>query len=124
MRRSLTRVALALTLLALTVPLGACRTSTLRIEIPGFADGDVDGLWFWRYSQDTQQFERSCRVDFSDPVTVKGAEGIEYVQMCDSVRAFAVTLAAPIERLSGGAIAVQLYFVRWEEHPGLFRASA
>jgi hypothetical protein len=124
MRSSLSRVALALSLLAFTLPLGACKTSPVRIEIPGFSNGDVDGLWFWRFSEESGRFERACRVDISNPLIIGGKESVEYVQLCDSVESFAITLASPIERLSGGSIVVQIYFIRWESDPGVFRASA
>jgi len=124
MRRSLTRVALALSLLALTIPLGGCKTLPVRIEIPGFGTGQVDGLWFWRYSEESETFERVCRVDISNPLDVRGEEGIEYVQTCDASGTFAITLATPIERLNSSNVLVEIYFIRWEPDPGVFRASA
>jgi len=58
--RDLLRFSLAI---ALAIGFGStlgCSASLVKILLPGFADGDVDGAWLWRRLE-SGSYERACR---------------------------------------------------------------
>lgn len=124
MRRSLARIALAFMLLAVSVPLGGCKWSPVKIAIPGFGGGSVDGLWFWRYSSTTGAFERACRIDLSNAQSASETEIVTYNQVCPDQGT--MDMWARIERhpTDASMIVLELWYVRWEEAPGLYRVSS
>ena len=71
-------VASALVLL----PLGGCATTLLTIEIPGF--GEVEGIWLWRLSEASGQYERAGSVAISQPYQGPDGESVDYVESCSN----------------------------------------
>ena len=58
-------VALAL----LSVPMLGCQIKTIQIQLPGFADGAIDGIFLWKQLPGTNgelRWTRVCRIDFTD----------------------------------------------------------
>ena len=114
-----------LALCLLLAPLSGCLVNQVSMEIPNFGDGDVQGIWLWRFSTTTKQYERDCRVAFSNPdVDATGNEYISYTQQCGSHAD--INLAAYIHRSPGdpNTIAVVLLYTRWQAKTGWYRASA
>jgi hypothetical protein len=124
--KGFSRIALAAALLLLTPVLG-CETKPLTIEIPGYGDrGDVDGVWLWRLTEGTSQYQRMCRFELGAPARAKsGAEVVPYRQVCSSPDQIGMDLTAEISRLPANpsTIVVKLYYFRYA-NPGQFRASS
>jgi hypothetical protein len=79
--RDLLRFSLAITLaIGFGSTLG-CSASLVKILVPGFADGDVDGVWLWRRLA-SGSYERACRIDFSNVYTQGSVEIVDYQQFC------------------------------------------
>ena len=75
-RRSLRGLVAVFSLLSMPL-LAGCEVRTLQIELPGFASGEVDGIWLWK--QSAGQWRRVCRIDFENHrITARGEE-ISYV---------------------------------------------
>jgi hypothetical protein len=63
MHRRLRR-ALALPLLGLALFFLGCDPAWLTVEIPDFGSNQIQGVWVWRLSQQTKQFERDTLIYF------------------------------------------------------------
>lgn len=97
--RSCLRVAsLVLGVALLGAPLTGCNTSQVRVRLNGFANGKVDGLWFWRLENGS--YRRICRIDLSNPYFTGGTEVVDYKQTCVDGRSASVPWRAQIKRLS------------------------
>ncbi len=121
----ISRVALAL-VFALLAPALGCETKAVTIEIPGYGNGDVDGVWLWRLVEGTGQYERSCRIDLDAPqLSKKGVEVVPYLQVCAAPDQIGMDLTAEISRLPSNpsTIVVKLWYFRYAD-PGQFRASS
>jgi hypothetical protein len=73
--RSAACVAAALALLPLA---SGCDVSKLRVELPGYVNGTVDGLWLWRLDAPTGQYVRTARIALGPPTTTANGETISY----------------------------------------------
>ena len=62
------RRALALPLVALALCLLACDPSWFTVEIPDFGSNQIQGVWVWRFSEQSRHFERDTLIHF-DGVT-------------------------------------------------------
>jgi hypothetical protein len=91
-------VSLVLGVALLAAPLTGCNTSKVRVRLDGFANGTVDGLWFWRLENGS--YRRICRIDLSNPYFSGGAEVVDYKQTCVDGRSASVPWQAEIKRLS------------------------
>jgi len=123
MRRSRWTRAL-LVLFALT-PLSGCVVSQVSMEIPSFGEGDVDGVWLWRMSSTTNQYERDCRIALSSPdVDSKGREVVFYTEQCSNHGD--LNLGAYIHRSPSdpNTITLVLWYTRWQSAPASYKASA
>lgn len=76
------RKSLILLFLSLFLFLPGCYLQAVRMYLPGFNDGDVDGVWLWKLNENSNTYERLCRFDFSDPVDGSVRETIFYSQHC------------------------------------------
>jgi hypothetical protein len=84
----------------------------LKIQLPGFAAGAIDGVWMWRLV--SGGYERVCRIDISDPYFEGGTEIVQYQQTCSDGRPAAAPWYAAVTRLAGdpGTVTLTLMFVR------------
>jgi hypothetical protein len=120
-------VVLALALLSL--PMLGCQIKTIQIQLPGFADGAVDGIFLWKQlpgSNGQLQWTRICRIDFTDLRFTQRGETLSYVQNCiDGKLKRGLVLPALVERQAGSpaTVTVELYYLRYE-NPGTYRATA
>jgi hypothetical protein len=118
------RVALAVAALLL-VPLAGCELKTVRIQLPGYGNGAIEGVWLWRLDDATGQYVRACRIDFRGRgFTSTGAETVTYVQQCDNGHPMGALVAKVARSPSDAAtVTLDLEYARWE-NPGMYRASA
>lgn len=66
MRNRIVRHALLVAVALLVLPLFACRWYGVTVLIPDFDTSQVEGVWFWRLSQDTGQYVRDGQIVFAD----------------------------------------------------------
>jgi hypothetical protein len=124
-RRStnLPRVALAFVLLLLSF---GCDTRAVTMELPGFGNGNIDGVWLWRLVEATGTYKRACRLELDAPQLDKTAtEVLPYLQVCTTPGQVGVNLKATISRLPAdpSAIVVTMWYFRFQQ-AGQFKASA
>jgi hypothetical protein len=74
-RRGLRLALAALTVLALST--AACDVRGFRIQVPGFETKGVLGVWVWRESPTTGEYERYAQIQFGDRYELY--EGIEFL---------------------------------------------
>ncbi len=119
----LSHLVMAFTLLLLSF---GCETRAITIEIPGFGDGAVDGVWLWRYADSTGQYERACRLELSAPqLDASGNEVLPYLQVCTTPGEVGMDLQATISRLPADpdTIVVTVWYFRYRD-PGQYKASS
>jgi hypothetical protein len=117
MQRSL-RHALRLALLALAVPLLGCDLSWLNVEIPDFNSKQIEGVWVWRLSPQTNQYQRDTQIQFGGVTTLTSGDILSYTTNVNGA-----TLTTGITRNSANpdVITVTLGFQRGL--PGVFKVS-
>jgi hypothetical protein len=104
--------------------LTGCRVSQVMIEIPGFGDGDVEGVWLWRLSDTTGQYERDCRVTLSAPDMSPAGEYVGYAEQCSNqpdINLNAFVQRAPTDP---STITLVLWYTRFQPTAGSYKASA
>jgi hypothetical protein len=120
------RTGLAAAVLFALGSLTGCKTVPITVQLPGYGSGNVQGIWLWRLSSSTGQYERACRIDFSAfPASKKGQEQLGYEQTCPNPDDFGMPLHAVVSRSAADptTITVTLYYLRWVD-AGIFKASA
>lgn len=73
-------IAIALAAASFALPLAGCEVLTVRVRLPAFGSGNVDGIWFWRLEGGS--YRRICRFDLSDSYVSGGREVVDYAQTC------------------------------------------
>jgi hypothetical protein len=122
--RNRTQALLAAVLLALVLPLTACEPKDFTVQLPGFGDGAIDGIWLWRQAP-TGGYERMCRIDFLGVGPFHGMEGLTYIQGECVHEQPGMEMWAKIERPPSNptTVTVRLWYLRWEDE-GRYKASA
>lgn len=121
--RLLRSAMLALSLLSLPLITG-CEMKRFHLQLPGYGDGAIDGIWLWKNISGT--WTRVCRIDFTDRRITQQGETLSYVQNCINGRTRrGVVLPTPITRANGAptTITVELIYLRYE-NAGNYRATA
>jgi hypothetical protein len=97
-----------------------CETKGVSVEIPGFDDAAVEGIWLWRLSETSGDYERICLIEL---IPGDDASSVDYIQRCD-LSGDGMLLEARLQALTGDPTGARLdlWYVRWEE-PGAYRAS-
>ena len=90
MQRVIRRCILVLTL-SLLSQLG-CGITQVWLQLPSFSS--IRGIWIWRLSEETHDYERVCRVHFDDTESSNGQEVVPYVQECAAIPGSAPILAS------------------------------
>lgn len=114
---------LALALAALPV-LGGCELRTFHIQLPGFGDGAIDGIYLWK--DVGGQWTRVCRIDFTDRRITPEGETLSYVQNCVNGKTKrGIVFPTLVTRPPGTptTITVELLYLRYED-AGTYRATA
>jgi len=99
-------LALSLALALLVAPITGCQPSTVRVQLPLFRSGEVDGIWLWRLG--AAGYERVCRFDLSDAYLSGGREVVTYLQTCLDGRPASAQWQATVERLPSDPSTVTL----------------
>jgi len=55
-----------------------CELRAFRVQLPGFETAEVLGLWVWRASPQTGEFERYAQIEFGTVVDGEGHEFLPY----------------------------------------------
>jgi hypothetical protein len=103
-----------------------CETRAVTMEIPGFGQASIEGVWLWRLSESTGQYERSCRLELYDPqLGASGNEEVPYLEVCDTPGQIGMDLKATISRLptDSDTIVLTMWYFRYRD-PGQFKASS
>jgi len=106
--RSRVRVAFAAVAL-----LGLCSTGcelrAFRVQLPGFETAQVRGLWIWRASPQTGDFERYAQIEFGSVIESQGHEFLPYSLTVAGSPATLYTLVTR-EPTAPGDVVLQLSF--------------
>lgn len=122
MTRRWLRGTAALALLAL--PLLGCEPKKMIVAVEGFGP-ELEGLWLWRLSEATGQYERTCRLALLDVRPDRqGGERAHYIQECVD-GAPGIEIAAPLTRSPDDptSVTIEIYYAR-REAGGVYRISS
>ena len=121
MRRSL-RTCIA-TLALLSIPLLGCEWKKVIVEVQDFGP-DVAGVWIWRLSSETGEYQRHCRIDILDVAPGLRGETIRYIQGClDGEPGLEMTTIVDRAPADPGSARLEIYYLRRED-PGSYRISS
>lgn len=101
---SIARLVAALALLV--APVTGCDARVLKVRLPGFGSGAIDGIWLWRL--ESGSYRRVCRFDLSDPYLSGDREVLVFWQSCSDGRPESQPWQATVERLSSDPSTVTL----------------
>lgn len=123
MQRSFTRPILIAFVSLLLVVLPGCDLSFLSVQIPDFDSHRVQGVWIWRLSERSGQWERDTRIDFVDTSPWNGAELMSYTSVVGTLGERG-TLPSGLTRdpANPDRVSLSLGFARLSA-PGQFRVS-
>lgn len=111
-------------LLLLALPLLGCEPKKLVVAVEGFGP-ELEGLWLWRLSEETGQYERTCRLVLLDVRPHRlGGERAHYIQECLDGSP-GIEIAAPFTRSPSDptSVTLEIYYAR-HEAGGVYRISA
>jgi hypothetical protein len=117
-RRASRSALLALTVLLLSV--GGCEYKQVVIAIPDFLTNEVAGMQLFRLQEGTTNYVPAGRIEFADPVQVKGKWKVPYV-MINPDGSEGPELKAAMEGTGADPVVLRLWYARWE-NPGEFKA--
>jgi hypothetical protein len=105
--------------------MSGCDVGSMHIQLAGFRNGDIDGIWLWRLDE-TGNYTRVCRFPISDPYYQNGVEVVAYGQACNDGLPPGTPLLAQVERAADDPETVTLWLVfqRASRPLGLYRVSA
>jgi hypothetical protein len=97
-----------------------CETKGVSVEIPGFDETTVEGIWLWRLSETSGDYERVCQIEL---IPGDDLQSVDYVQRCP-LSGDGMLLRARLQPLAGDPTGARLdlWYVRWED-TGTYRAS-
>lgn len=93
----------------------------LRLQLPTFDQDAIQGVWMWRRSDVTGEFEAVSEIRLTDSVVENEVEFIEYELLDPAGNSLGVTLSAEVDR-TGPMPELSLWFIRFTL-PGEFKAS-
>ena len=114
------RHALRLALLALVLPLLACEPTWFTVKIPDFGSKEVEGVWVWRLSTQTHQYEREALIRFESLSSLPSAQILSYAAYSNA-GAQALTAGIVRDPANPDVVTVTLGFELGE--PGVFKVS-
>ncbi len=123
MRRSVRCLAVVAAVLWI-VPFTGCRLAeVVTIRITDFDSSEVEGVWMWRLSDETNMYERSTELHIMEVSQVGDREYLNYA-IRDAEGRASLVLPAEIIRDPQNPDSVELsFFVVLFEGDGTFRAS-
>jgi hypothetical protein len=124
MRRSYRQAAGLLALGLLLFPLGGCERKDVLIRIPDFESKLVKGIWLWRLSETTGEYERDGEVVFHRLLQANGREKLEYETIWTGADSgFKLQTDVLRDPLDPDVVTLRLDYFR-ASAPGDFRASS
>jgi len=93
----------------------------VRLQLPSFDGGGLQGIWLWRRSEVSGQFEPASEIRLHGVVVEGGQEFVEYELMDPTGTSLGVTLSAHVDR-NEPAPEVAFWVIRFDA-PGEYRAS-
>ena len=93
----------------------------VRLQLPSFDDGQLEGIWLWRLNQRAGEYRPISEIRLGDVVVENGVEYVEYELLDRDGNRLQVTLSAVVDR-SAEIPELALWIVRFAK-PGEFRAS-
>lgn len=101
-----------------------CESKRVWLQVTGLDDGNAEGIWLWRLSEQSGAYERVCRIVFGQPEYVNGIESLEYAQDCGR-GSKTLKLRTSLTRSPDNpeAATVGLWYQRWE-NPGVYKVSS
>jgi hypothetical protein len=93
----------------------------VRLQLPSFDGADLQGIWLWRRSEASGDFEPVSEIRLTDTLVENGMEFVEYELMNPTGTSLGVTLSAEVDR-SGAMPELALWVIRFAL-PGEFKAS-
>jgi hypothetical protein len=118
-RRGLRLAALALVALALAAT--GCEVRGFRLQVPGFDTMGVRGVWVWRESPSSGEYERYAQIEFGERFQLY--EGAEFLWYSFPAVEGPMYLQTAIERASAGPDGVNLNLA-FLQVPGRFKLSS
>ncbi len=106
------------------ISLVGCAPKRIWLQIAGFDDGLIDGVWLWRLSQESGTYERACRFPFAGVGAPGNVESLAYVQECED-GAVSGQFYVPIRRsqIRPDTVTVGLWYLNWSG-AGAFKISS
>jgi len=93
----------------------------LRVQLPSFDEGDLEGIWLWRRSEATGVYEPVSEIRLGATVLEGGQEFVEYELMDPTGAPVGITLSASVER-DGAVPQLALWVIRFDAS-GEYKAS-
>ncbi len=109
------------------LPLFGCETKRVWVQLEGVDEGNVEGIWLWRLSDELGSYERVCRIPFGDHEIVGATESVHYIQECgdDGQDGIGFELSTELKRSTPAQtrVTLGLWYLRWED-PGVYKVSS
>jgi hypothetical protein len=93
----------------------------VRLQLPSFDEGELEGIWLWRRSETSGEFEPVSEIRLGAVVFEGEQEFVEYELLDPSGTSLGLTLSAAVDR-SGPVPQLALWVLRFAES-GAFKAS-
>jgi hypothetical protein len=107
-------------LLALALSFFGCAPSWLTVVIPDFSSNQIQGVWIWRLSPATNQYQRDTLVQFQGVTLLAAGPTLAYATY-SSQGALTLTTGLVQNPVHGDTVQLTLGFERGA--PGVFRVS-
>jgi hypothetical protein len=97
-----------------------CNLRGVRIQLRGFDENQVRGLWLWRAAP-SGDFERHAQIVFG---ALQEQDGIEFLPYSFDLDGKLVTLSTPIERAAGSEDDLNVVLAFGRPLPGAYKLSS
>lgn len=94
--------------------------NVLRLQLPSF-DDELEGLWLWRQSEATGEFEAVSEIRLGETVVENGQEFVEYEILDPAGNSLGPKFSSAVDR-TGTSPQLALWVIRFSQ-PGDFKAS-
>jgi hypothetical protein len=108
-----------------TLSLVGCESKRVWLQLTGLDDGNAEGIWLWRLSEQSGAYERTCRIVFGQPVYVGESEWLDYTQHCGEASGGLNTWRTALKRSpeSPETVTIGLWYTSLED-PGAYKVSS
>jgi hypothetical protein len=104
---------------------GLTLSNSVHVQLGGFRNGEINGIWLWRL-ESASTYTRRCRFVLSDSLVLNGVESVRYFQSCNDGTPRGPVMEAEIVRASGDpdTVTLMLVYQRDSRPFSLYRATA